>query len=331
MLGADVSTLQRSLDLGAKYYDASGTAGRPARHPQARGRQLRPAARLEQPGQRLQQQGQGAAAGQGGQGQGPEAADRLPLLGHLGRPGQAVQARRLGRRTRSASCRPTSTTTRTTSAPASRRRAPPRTACRSATRSTSACCGTSGKVVNNDFTQPRACCSSGLQRDQGVQQRHPGDHPHRRRGQRRQRPLVLRRHQGHRASAGTSPALSYYCMWHGTLANLYNVITDVRSRYGKPVVIAETAYPFTTGQRRQHRQLDPRHRAAATAIRATWAGQAAAVHRRAEHRPQRRRDRRLLLGADLVRRSRATAGTRPTSTAPATAGTTWPSSTGPAT
>jgi arabinogalactan endo-1,4-beta-galactosidase len=39
--------------------------------------------------------------------------------------------------------------------------------------------------------------------------------------------------------------LSYYCMWHGTLSNLYNVITDVRSRYGKPVVIAETAFPFT--------------------------------------------------------------------------------------
>jgi arabinogalactan endo-1,4-beta-galactosidase len=33
-------------------------------------------------------------------------------------------------------------------------------------------------------------------------------------------------------------ALSYYCFWHGSLANLYNVITDVRSRYGKPVVIA---------------------------------------------------------------------------------------------
>jgi arabinogalactan endo-1,4-beta-galactosidase len=42
-------------------------------------------------------------------------------------------------------------------------------------------------------------------------------------------------------------ALSYYCMWHGTLTNLYNVITDVKNRYGKPVVIAETAYQFTTG------------------------------------------------------------------------------------
>jgi arabinogalactan endo-1,4-beta-galactosidase len=41
-------------------------------------------------------------------------------------------------------------------------------------------------------------------------------------------------------------ALSYYCMWHGTLANLYDVITDMRARYSRPVVIAETAYMFTT-------------------------------------------------------------------------------------
>jgi arabinogalactan endo-1,4-beta-galactosidase len=41
-------------------------------------------------------------------------------------------------------------------------------------------------------------------------------------------------------------ALSYYCMWHGSLANLSTVVTDMRSRYGKPVVIAETAYPRTT-------------------------------------------------------------------------------------
>ncbi|WP_433825501.1 glycoside hydrolase family 53 protein [Actinoplanes sp. CA-015351] len=41
-------------------------------------------------------------------------------------------------------------------------------------------------------------------------------------------------------------ALSYYCMWHGSLDNLATVITDVKSRYAKPVVIAETAYPYTT-------------------------------------------------------------------------------------
>jgi arabinogalactan endo-1,4-beta-galactosidase len=41
--------------------------------------------------------------------------------------------------------------------------------------------------------------------------------------------------------------LSYYCQIHGTLANLYNVITDLRTRYNKPVIVAETAYPFTSG------------------------------------------------------------------------------------
>ncbi|MFF7653103.1 arabinogalactan endo-beta-1,4-galactanase [Streptomyces sp. NPDC007983] len=40
--------------------------------------------------------------------------------------------------------------------------------------------------------------------------------------------------------------LSYYCMWHGSLSTLYDVVADMRSRYGKDVVIAETAYPFTT-------------------------------------------------------------------------------------
>jgi arabinogalactan endo-1,4-beta-galactosidase len=39
--------------------------------------------------------------------------------------------------------------------------------------------------------------------------------------------------------------LSYYCMWHGSLANLGSVIADMRTRYGKPVIVAETAYPFT--------------------------------------------------------------------------------------
>jgi arabinogalactan endo-1,4-beta-galactosidase len=40
--------------------------------------------------------------------------------------------------------------------------------------------------------------------------------------------------------------LSYYCNWHGTMANLTGVIADVRSRYGRPVVVVETAAPFTT-------------------------------------------------------------------------------------
>jgi arabinogalactan endo-1,4-beta-galactosidase len=39
--------------------------------------------------------------------------------------------------------------------------------------------------------------------------------------------------------------LSYYSYWHGTLQEMTNTVREMQSRYGKPVVIAETAYPFT--------------------------------------------------------------------------------------
>lgn len=42
-------------------------------------------------------------------------------------------------------------------------------------------------------------------------------------------------------------ALSYYCYWHGSMSNMTNVVADMKNRYGKPVVIVETAYPFTEG------------------------------------------------------------------------------------
>jgi arabinogalactan endo-1,4-beta-galactosidase len=40
-------------------------------------------------------------------------------------------------------------------------------------------------------------------------------------------------------------ALSYYCFWHGSMSNMTSVVSDMKSRYGKPVVIVETAHPFT--------------------------------------------------------------------------------------
>jgi arabinogalactan endo-1,4-beta-galactosidase len=40
--------------------------------------------------------------------------------------------------------------------------------------------------------------------------------------------------------------LSYYCFYHGSMSTMAGVVSDMRSRYGKPVVIAETSYPFTT-------------------------------------------------------------------------------------
>ncbi|WP_043628051.1 glycoside hydrolase family 53 protein [Nonomuraea candida] len=40
--------------------------------------------------------------------------------------------------------------------------------------------------------------------------------------------------------------LSYYPYWHGTLEAFQANLNDVATRYRKPVVLAETAYPFTT-------------------------------------------------------------------------------------
>ncbi|MFH1523431.1 MAG: glycosyl hydrolase 53 family protein [Chloroflexota bacterium] len=39
--------------------------------------------------------------------------------------------------------------------------------------------------------------------------------------------------------------LSYYSYWHGTTSAMTNTVKEIRSRYGKPVVIVETAYLFT--------------------------------------------------------------------------------------
>jgi arabinogalactan endo-1,4-beta-galactosidase len=41
--------------------------------------------------------------------------------------------------------------------------------------------------------------------------------------------------------------LSYYPFWHGSLATLRANLNDLASRYGKDLVLAETAYPWTLG------------------------------------------------------------------------------------
>ncbi|MFI6481116.1 arabinogalactan endo-beta-1,4-galactanase [Nonomuraea sp. NPDC050663] len=43
--------------------------------------------------------------------------------------------------------------------------------------------------------------------------------------------------------------LSYYPYWHGTIEAFQANLTDVATRYGKPVLLAETAYPFTTADK----------------------------------------------------------------------------------
>ncbi len=41
--------------------------------------------------------------------------------------------------------------------------------------------------------------------------------------------------------------VSYYGYWHGSLGDLQWNLNDISARYGKDVVVAETAYPFTLG------------------------------------------------------------------------------------
>jgi arabinogalactan endo-1,4-beta-galactosidase len=68
-------------------------------------------------------------------------------------------------------------------------------------------------------------------------------------------------------------ALSYYCYWHGSMSNLHNVITDMRTRYGKPVILAETAYPFTTGNADSTGNVISSSQAC-SGYQASWSGQA---------------------------------------------------------
>jgi arabinogalactan endo-1,4-beta-galactosidase len=66
--------------------------------------------------------------------------------------------------------------------------------------------------------------------------------------------------------------LSYYCYWHGSMSNMTSVVSDMKARYGKSVIIAETAYPFTTGN--ADSQANAVTGAPCSGYAATWAGQA---------------------------------------------------------
>ena len=67
-------------------------------------------------------------------------------------------------------------------------------------------------------------------------------------------------------------AESYYCFWHGPLSAMQSNVADLRSRYGKPVIIAETSYPFTTAN--ADSQGNVITSSSPCGYPATWAGQA---------------------------------------------------------
>ncbi|MFF3347106.1 arabinogalactan endo-beta-1,4-galactanase [Streptomyces sp. NPDC002779] len=49
--------------------------------------------------------------------------------------------------------------------------------------------------------------------------------------------------------------LSYYGYWHGTLHDFQTTLDDAAGRYGKPVFVAETAYPFRLDSEDTHENI----------------------------------------------------------------------------
>lgn len=47
-------------------------------------------------------------------------------------------------------------------------------------------------------------------------------------------------------------AASYYGYWHGSMGDLQYNLNDLATRYGKEILVAETAYPFTLGYNDSH-------------------------------------------------------------------------------
>lgn len=68
-------------------------------------------------------------------------------------------------------------------------------------------------------------------------------------------------------------ALSYYCYWHGSLSSMQSNVADLKSRYGKPVIIMETAYPFTTYNADSEPNVISSY-TPCSGYNATWQGQA---------------------------------------------------------
>lgn len=69
--------------------------------------------------------------------------------------------------------------------------------------------------------------------------------------------------------------VSYYAYWHGTFAALQYNLNDIATRYGKPVVVVETAYPFTLADDDGWEQIINLESELTAGYPATPAGQAA--------------------------------------------------------
>lgn len=69
--------------------------------------------------------------------------------------------------------------------------------------------------------------------------------------------------------------LSYYGYWHGSLTDFQTTLDDAATRYGKPVYVAETAYPFRLGSEDSHEDIINTSGELVAGYPATTAGQTA--------------------------------------------------------
>ncbi|WP_033343839.1 glycoside hydrolase family 53 protein [Catenuloplanes japonicus] len=72
-------------------------------------------------------------------------------------------------------------------------------------------------------------------------------------------------------------AVSHYVYWHGTLGALQANLMDLSTRYGKPVMVAETAYGFTTAENDHEANIFTASLAATGGYPATPRGQSDAL------------------------------------------------------
>ncbi|GIJ46820.1 arabinogalactan endo-beta-1,4-galactanase [Virgisporangium aliadipatigenens] len=72
-------------------------------------------------------------------------------------------------------------------------------------------------------------------------------------------------------------AVSHYTYWHGPLGYLQANLLDLSGRYGKPVLVAETAYGFTTAEGDHEKNIFTADLAATAGWPATPRGQAEAL------------------------------------------------------
>ena len=96
MLGGDVSSLQRSLDLGVKYYDANGSQKHPLDILKGAGMNYARLRVWNNPASGYNNASKVAAYAKEVKVAGSEAHGRPPLLRHVGRPGQPVEAGGVG-------------------------------------------------------------------------------------------------------------------------------------------------------------------------------------------------------------------------------------------